>query len=166
MFQGTKILVVTGRPYWYRLKTEVIDVTNENFTCKLPNFPIDMYVGAGGMINDEVLLVCGGVNGTRISDCFKLKDKVWSKSTSLRTSKYNMGTGNLVYKNKLIISGGFDGATVSWQICYILFEKVRTTNMLLRSSENRSDVSSGPRISAPKSEHHHSGVPVVIDTVH
>ena len=105
---GTKILVINGRPWFYGIKTEIIDTQNPNFTCILPNYPIESYTGIGGLINENVPIACGGLNGTKINECFYLQNKTWVQGPSLRQARYNMGSGNLVYHNRLLSSGGFD----------------------------------------------------------
>ena len=94
---NTKILVTNGRPWFYGVKTEVIDTQNPNFTCSLPDYPIETYTGIGGMV-DGMPMSCGGLNGTKIKECFYLQNRTWIQGPSLKQGRYNMGTGSLVYQ--------------------------------------------------------------------
>ena len=87
----------------------------------LPNFPIWMGKGVGGLIG-ETPLVCGGyirqktedvydmIEGEVVTDsCYVLKDRKWTKSsTSLHSKGASFGTGSVVADGKLLISGGID----------------------------------------------------------
>ena len=88
----------------------MIDVKNADYgsSCQLPDYPIDMYYGAGGMINGNKIMVCGGYDGTRkLGECYTLgPDKIWNKSQTLKTPRKTMSTGNIVINGKLWISGG------------------------------------------------------------
>merc|ERR1719414_2952818 len=67
--------------------------------------------GVGGIVEDDIPLICGGFNGrTRIKECFKLVDKNWKPAGMLETGQSDMGTGNVVIDNQLLLSGGYDGS--------------------------------------------------------
>ena len=58
--EGHFVLIISGYPYSNGRKTEVLDLKNYKFTCPgLPDYPIKMAYGVGGMIGN-VPLICGG----------------------------------------------------------------------------------------------------------
>jgi len=107
-----KILITTGYPYEVGNITKIIDPTNENFACNLPAYPIKMEGGVGGIVEDDIPLICGGFTsfGPLIYECYKLIDKNWEPAGMLETGRSSMGTGNVVIDNQLLLSGGYDGS--------------------------------------------------------
>ena len=72
-----------------------------------------MVEGAGGIINDNKAIICGGFNYDNretTADCFSLgPEKMWTQTESLlKTPRYDMSTGNIIINNRLWISGGLD----------------------------------------------------------
>ena len=58
-----KVLVTTGYPKDAGIHLEVIALLIPNVICDmLPDFPIEIYVAVGGLINNSLLLICGGFN--------------------------------------------------------------------------------------------------------
>ena len=74
---STKLLVVTGQfdDQYYNdgLKSEIIDLENENSVCEdLSNAPYVMSLGTGGFVNGHPL-ICGGFDGNKqLNICFVL----------------------------------------------------------------------------------------------
>ena len=95
--------------------TKIIDLQNDDFVCNLPDYPVKMQAGIGGIVEDDIPLICGGYwkRGRSIYECFKLVDKSWEIADVLETDKVFMGTGNVVINKKLLLSGGYDGDSVS-----------------------------------------------------
>ena len=103
--------------------TEILDLNDSSFNCTgLPDFPIDVAYAAGGIVFDTPV-ICGGANSTIdtadnsnetihtvFKDCYAwAKDqRKWTKNKSLEldVAKFNLGTGSLTIKDKLLISGG------------------------------------------------------------
>jgi len=72
-----------------------------------------MQSGVGGLVEGDVPLVCGGLNGTGlIADCFKLTRTGWKKAAILDKGRFGMGVG-IVFDQKLLVNGGLDGPSVS-----------------------------------------------------
>ena len=72
-----KLLVATGDPTWTCIKTEVIDLMDDNSVCEsLPDFPIEMASGFGGLLQGNMPVFCGGFNpnieGYAVTDCYTL----------------------------------------------------------------------------------------------
>ena len=108
-----KILITGGWPYRLGQKTSIIDTGNDDFDCTLPDFPIEMQSGVGGLVEGNVPLVCGGLNGTGlIPDCFQLTRSGWKQAGMLDKGRFGMGVG-IVFDQKLLINGGLDGPSVS-----------------------------------------------------
>ena len=85
---------------------------NEEFSssCELPNFPILLGGAIGGLVEENIPMICGGleVNQTDIQDCYTLENRTWNKITKGLQGRTNMGTGNVVIYGKLLLSGGSD----------------------------------------------------------
>ena len=56
-------MIATGKPYSNGVNTEVIDTENEEFTCELPNYPLEIRSGGGGILNGNTPIICGGFGG-------------------------------------------------------------------------------------------------------
>ena len=113
---GHFVLVTTGEPFSVGQKTEVIDMKNSNFKCPgLPDYPMEMAYGVGGLIG-KVPLICGGHKGyfrnssrEFYDDCYKLQQKQWVRAGKLTQARSQMGSGNVVIDNHLFVSGGISG---------------------------------------------------------
>ena len=69
-------------------------MTNSSFDCRpqLPQFPIEILNGAGGVINQNETLICGGLTQSfdAVGDCYSLgPNKEWAKVAKLSTPRYN-----------------------------------------------------------------------------
>ena len=116
------VLIATGYGYptpngtSEQMKTEILDLNNHHFQCNedLPDYPIKMNSGAGGLVNG-IPMICGGAPEWQFynayQDCFKLqpeaKSNEWKKvGRGLDRPVYAMGSGNVVLKSRLLINGG------------------------------------------------------------
>merc|ERR1712062_594172 len=93
--------------------TRVIDMLDDEFTCELPDYPINMNGGVGGIVEDDVILVCGGYlpdYDFHTDDCLKLtkEDRTWQPAGQLEKLLRGMGSGSIVLNDKLLITGGYD----------------------------------------------------------
>merc|ERR1712241_162388 len=76
--EGHFVLITSGYPFSTGRRTEVLNLKNHKFTCPgLPDYPMEMAYGAGGMIG-IVPLICGGHKGnfgsrTFYADCYTLR---------------------------------------------------------------------------------------------
>ena len=118
IFTESKILIATGIPYDDGTNTEIIDVgINSNYSCpKVQPFPVLLDGATGGLINGQPFL-CGGslpfLNGDYhyVKDCYKLTNSgSWTKDDTVALNEARSGVyGSVVLKNKLFISGGYNG---------------------------------------------------------
>merc|ERR1711976_1053071 len=116
---GQKIMIVTGYgPDETRQKSTLIDVKNQNFNCDLPNYPIEVAYGVGGILSGEIPMVCGGIGRYRLSTpCYKLMPDQWIEAGELATGRISMGTGNLVI--------GGQSTNHSYRVETFIFDLVR-----------------------------------------
>ena len=119
---GQFMLVSTGYPYLQGQNTEVLDMKNPRFTChgNLPDYPMEMSNGEGTMIGN-IPLICGGQSGhwsnkTRVfyDQCYKLQDKQWIKSESLRQARATAGA--LIFNKSFLVSGGVIGEHKTYSV--------------------------------------------------
>ena len=106
-----KVLIATGGPDPYKIGqwTKIIDLKEDKLVCSLPDFPIQMAYGVGGIVDGEIPMICGGWNGVTIFKlCYKLVDKTWKEAGILQSGKTEMGTGNIVINGSLLLSGGYE----------------------------------------------------------
>ena len=105
-----KVLIVTGGPY--PKKTKIIDLKENKLVCFLPDFPIQMADGVGGIVDGEIPMICGGWNGRTIFKiCYKLVDKTWKEAGILESGKtVEMGSGNIIINGSLLLNGGYAGS--------------------------------------------------------
>ena len=105
-----KILIATGfgeYPSNIGLKTRIIDPKNADFVCdNFPDYPIEKGYGVGGVVEGNVPLICGGYGGRDVRQCFMLINRQWKESGSMDMGRSNMGVGNVVINQKLLLSGG------------------------------------------------------------
>ena len=103
---GHKILVATGYPLDIGQKTAIIDVISGEY-CRLPDFPISLTGGIGGILGG-VPMICGGLSKQgMVKDCFTLAGRGWHKVQQLETGRSYMGGGNVVINGSLLVSGGY-----------------------------------------------------------
>ena len=87
--------------------TEIIDLYNASFVCKgLPNYPRKCFIPEGGLVGNHPL-ICGGYFRGAQKTCFSLTKTGWKQSASLFVPRYRMGRGSIIYKNQLLLHGGF-----------------------------------------------------------
>ena len=131
---GFKILITNGLDYANDL-TEIIDVTNPNFTCNnlIDESRFEAYYprerlgyAIGGMVEGSPM-VCGGMGRDRrpTNQCFTFQNKIWKPgnyrtapssghiqtkvdliANELSEPRMNMATGNVILNGKLLASGG------------------------------------------------------------
>merc|ERR1712018_752931 len=82
-----KILITTGHPYEFGKTTKIIDLQNDNFACNLPDYPIEMRSGVGGIVEDNIPFICGGWNSTYIKECYTLVHNNWEPAGMLETGR-------------------------------------------------------------------------------
>jgi len=105
---GTKVLVATGGGSG-RI-TEIIDVEDASFNCRVSQFPTDVFGATGGLVGDTPL-ICGGLYSVEWqyqNSCYSLKeDGSWKlESTNLNLARYSAANGEVIINNKLVIAGG------------------------------------------------------------
>ena len=80
---------------------EIVDLKNESFVCnKVPQFPQKVLGAAGGLIQGNIPLICGGFNKDLPKEvykkCYALKNKKWKHVTSLHESRQESGSGSML----------------------------------------------------------------------
>ena len=105
--------MATGLPYENGRKTEILDLGDPTFECTgLQDYPMNVKDGGGGLLKDNVPLICGGYNGSEIGECFKLVNKTWSPmQDGMQEARYHAGYGNVVINESLWKSGGMNTST-------------------------------------------------------
>ena len=100
-----KVLITTGYPW--DSETMIIDLKNDEVTCTLANYPLKLANGAGGIVEEEIPMICGGYKDHEyIQYCHALVDKQWKKTTTDETGQSSMGTSNIVVNGSLLLTGG------------------------------------------------------------
>ena len=107
-------MLVTGSPWSGSGRIEVMMENNETKVCdNTPEYPLEIYDGAGSYWNDNMPLICGGDSGyrdsttrkRRKSDCFVLKNGEWqSTSENLQIPRSNHAATNI--GKKIWVTGG------------------------------------------------------------
>jgi len=147
--EGHFVLITSGVPYSNGRRTEILNLKNHKFTCPgLPDYPIEMAYGAGGMIG-IVPLICGGQKGnfgsiTFYADCYTLRGRQWIKNGSLDQPRTKMGTGTIAMNNALFINGG-------------VFDENRSYS---KSNEKIGLNSKSKLPDLPKSRYSHCNIPI------
>ena len=106
-------MVTTGHPVDGSEMTEVIDLIDDTKKCRnLPSYPLKVKYATGKLVNGYPV-ICGGYDGYGYSkdhyvkDCHILKNKAWSKLTSLQEEKF--GAGSITIGDSLWVTGGKNG---------------------------------------------------------
>ena len=75
------ILVSTGQPY--NSATEIINTDNSSLTCKDPeDYPLQVY-GAVGSNMASLPVICGGWDGSDITQCYRMESGKWNLFANL-----------------------------------------------------------------------------------
>ena len=122
----TKVLVVSGSAEYnsHAQTSEVIDMTNENYTCKnFAHLPVNVSRATGGVLGTNVI-VCGGqffdfkkpqsdmflpIRPTIVEDCYKINQEIHHQEEAIlfvKMKEKRSGASSIVYNNKLWITGG------------------------------------------------------------
>ena len=104
-FSIAKLLVTTGLPFENGRHSEIIDIFNEDTTCDdLQNSPYNNKGAVGGLIHENLPLVCGGWNGNNVkyNQCYDL-----AQNTLVTMNKYRFYSSSIVVNNKVSKSEGF-----------------------------------------------------------
>lgn len=105
--KGHKFLLATGEPGARGKYTQIIDITTNQSYCRPYDFPTNVKYAEGGLIHGTTPLICGGQTEDDLFNlCWYLKENKWKKGTRLAHGRKFMGKGSIIYKNKLLISGG------------------------------------------------------------
>ncbi len=89
---------------------EIIDLEISASTCqKFPFCPVDIYQSVGGLLSNNIPLICGGAYPEH-SECFAYKDNDWKPSSSMTEPKRALTITKSPFLKEdyqLIISGGY-----------------------------------------------------------
>ena len=121
---------------------------NESFVCnKVPKYPQKVTGAAGGLIQGNIPMICSGYNGYLPKDdykkCYALKNKKWKHVTNLHVARFFMGSGSVVLKGKLLISGGATGPII--KRCRKRCPNLHTTSSELVSEHSSAFTSNLPQ---------------------
>ena len=98
-FPSAKLLVTTGLPFENGRHSEVIDIFNEDTICDdLQNSPYNNKGAVGGLIHENIPLVCGGWNGNNVkyNQCYDLV-----QNTLITMNKIRFYSSSIVVNNKV-----------------------------------------------------------------
>ena len=119
----TKVLVVSGSAEYnsHAQTSEVIDMTNENYTCNnFAHLPVNVSRATGGVLGTNVI-VCGGqffdftkpeldmflpVKPIIVEDCYMINQE--EAVLFVKMKEKRSGASSIVYDNKLWITGGIN----------------------------------------------------------
>ena len=115
------MVVVTGYSSGNTDSTQVINLSpNENDCSSLAPYEYSMEGGAGGLLNNQ-LVICGGANSGAKQDCYRYDTHAqdWTKFATLQTGRYlhaatTMSDGSL----------WMTGKTISIYDLYAFFSKI------------------------------------------
>ncbi len=135
----------------YVLSSETIDLTATNPQCLVPDYPIQVDSSSGGLLNNQVVLVCGGYRmlGGPTDLCYKIGSE--QPAAFLNTARTD--SASIVWQHEgkevLWISGGEAG--------FNFFNDQGEETRTLASTEFVSDgltfATSGPDLPKPLSAH-------------
>ena len=104
-----KLLISTGYPLSNGVPSEVIDLENpSNYCDNLPDFPIKVEGSVGGLIHNDIPLICGGWNITHNMKCYSMGSKERLEVNLIQRRHYS---GGIIIKNDLWITGGISAKT-------------------------------------------------------
>jgi hypothetical protein len=87
---------------------EIVDISSSLTTCEnLPDYPITTRGTVGGLLDNKVPIVCGGLN---VKDCYQYQQGQWQLSFPMNENRYHSaGMVSSPYQNvshKLFVVGG------------------------------------------------------------
>ena len=102
-------MVIGGFSSSYIKQVELIDLTNQNRTCRPPADIPEPY-GLGGMIATYIngqVIACGGINGNADSECYEYNYilNTWSNAPSMLAERAYASANNLNDTHWLITGG-------------------------------------------------------------
>ena len=104
-----KLLISTGYPLSNGVPSEVIDLENPSNICEnLPDFPITVEGSVGGLIQNDIPLICGGWNITHNMKCYSIGAKENLEVNLIQRRHYS---GGIIINNNLWITGGISPKT-------------------------------------------------------
>lgn len=101
-------MVSTGHPWKESIKTEIIDLKNPENSCPQgPSYPIQVKVATGGLVQQNVPLICGGMTDVSLKfrqECFSITDNKMTNIVNMTTARY--GSSSVVQNRDLVVFGG------------------------------------------------------------
>ena len=96
--------MATGSPYETSVAVEVFDLVDDSVICEaLEDFPVQVAAASGGLINNSVPIICGGLNNFR-GDCHIPGNTNDGPLATLITPRSS--TASIAMGNTLWITGG------------------------------------------------------------
>jgi hypothetical protein len=106
-FIVTKILVSTGNPRSFAIKTEIINLDNDNLTCQdLEDYPLEIRSGVGSIIGSFPAICGGHGSGSSLNQCYRLVAGEWQQFATMNSRRY--GAAGIVLGNSLMVFGGYE----------------------------------------------------------
>ena len=112
-FFSAKLLITNGDPNpaeGNQKISEVVDLSNDESSCNpLKDFPIDLQQACGGLINDSMILICGGFDSSENSDsnkCFLVNGP--SEPVAYMKFQRNLPGCTVINDTLLWMTGGFN----------------------------------------------------------
>ena len=100
-------LLVTGSPWSGSGRVEIIKENFKTKVCSLmPKYPLEIDYGAGSNWKDGKFSICGGYDGSLVSECYIMDNGKWILSGKLQTARSHHGASNI--GNSIWITGGYN----------------------------------------------------------
>ena len=105
-------LLVTG----WKSGSERIEIIKENFETEvcnnMPVYPLDVYDASGSTWKNGKFSICGGYDGSIISDCYTMDKGEWQQTKdNLITARRWHGSSNI--GNAILITGGWNNGRLA-----------------------------------------------------
>ena len=86
----------------------MVDLSNDESSCNpLKDFPIDLQQACGGLINDSMILICGGFDHDASNKCFLVNGP--SEPVAYMKLRRNFPGCTVINDTLLWMTGGFIG---------------------------------------------------------
>ena len=113
----TNILVVTGYPNNGSIIVETLDLIappGNSPRCKIPDYPLKIYGAAGGLLNGNTPVVCGGydeIGYSYLDKCHKVVNSIGSNESWITMKDHRAFPGGLMLQPHLFWITGGRGST-------------------------------------------------------
>ena len=106
-FTVSKILVSTGDPRDPSVRTEIINLENNEVNCPdLGDYPLDIHYAVGSYIGSYPVICGGGDGSASFNQCYRLVAGVWQEFATMTSNRQR--SAGIAYANSFMIFGGND----------------------------------------------------------